>query len=187
MDGKSAQFSMGPPAGTANPSDYGYSNMLYFNPITGGNNASNFTYDLYFYIDHPDAPQALEFDLNQAYDDTGTGSPERWTWGSECNFKADGVWDIWDDAVGKWEPTTVPCKPFPANTWNHLTWTFQRVGEQVYYNTLTVNGQVYQVNTYYGNQQGWDFEEIDTAFQMDLDSNADPYNVWLDQVSLTAN
>ena len=188
MDGKSAQFSMSAPGGTANPT-YGYSNYLYFNPIAGGNSVSNFVYDLYFWIDNPDAPQALEFDLNQAFDDTsGAGSPQRWTWGSECNFKGEtpGRWDIWDDANSIWRATTVPCDPFPANTWNHLTWNFHREGNQVFYDTLTVNGTVYQVNTAYNNQQGWTLEEIDTAFQMDLDSNADPYNVWLDEVNLTA-
>lgn len=190
MDGKSAQFSMGPPAGAATPADYGYSNYLYFNPITGGNGVSNFTYDLYFYIDYPDRPQALEFDVNQGYDDTtGAGLPQRWTWGSECNFKGETPpqWDIWNDATGKWESTGYPCGPFQANTWNHLTWVLQRQGQQVYYDTLTVNGTVYPVKTTYDNQQGWTLEEIDTAFQMDLDSNADPYNVWLDEVSLTAN
>lgn len=180
MDGKSAQFSIGGPTG--------YSNELYFNPIAGGNNVSNFTYDLYFWIDNPDAPQALEFDLNQAYDDTGLGNPQRWVWGSECNFKGETPpqWDIWDDSTQRWQPTSVPCNTFPANSWNHLIWTFQRVGGQVYYNTLTVNGTAYQVNTYFDNQSGWTLEEIDTAFQMDLDSNADPYNVWLDEVNLTA-
>jgi hypothetical protein len=187
MDGKSAQFTMSAPGGAPN-STYGYSNELYFNPIAAGTNVSNFTYDLYFWIDHPDAAQALEFDLNQAFDDTGLGNPQRWVWGSECNFKGEtpGKWDIWDDAAGKWRTTSIPCDPFPANAWNHLTWNFHRSGDQVFYDTLTVNGQVYQVNTSYNNQQGWDLEEIDTAFQMDLDSNADPYTVWLDQVNLTA-
>ena len=188
MDGKAAQFSMSAPGGTANPT-YGYSNYLYFNPIAGGNSVSNFVYDLYFWIDNPDAPQALEFDLNQAFDDTsGTGSPQRWTWGSECNFKGEtpGRWDIWDDANSIWRATTVPCDPFPANSWNHLTWNFHREGNQVFYDTLTVNGTVYQVNTAYNNQPGWTLEEIDAAFQMDLDFNADPYNVWLDEVNLTA-
>lgn len=187
MDGKSAQFSMNAPSGASDPT-YGYSNYLYFNAITGGNSVSQFTYDLYFWIDNPDAPQALEFDLNQAYDDTGAGTPQRWVWGSECNFKGEtpGLWDIWDDEAGKWRATTVPCDPFPGSAWNHLTWNVERVGNQVHYITLTVNGQAYNVDTYYNNQQGWDLEEIDTAFQMDLDSNADPYNVWLDQVSLTA-
>ncbi len=180
MDGKSAKFSMGGPTG--------YSNMLYFNPIAGGNSVSHFSYDLYFYIDHPEAAQALEFDLNQAYDDTGLGNPQRWTWGSECNFKGEtpGKWDIWDDAAGLWRPTSIPCNPFPANTWNHIIWNVERVGEQVHYISLTVNDQVYNLDIYYNNQQGWDLEEIDTAFQMDLDSNADPYNVWLDEVNLTA-
>ncbi len=180
MDGKSAKFSMGGPTG--------YSNMLYFNPIAGGNSVSHFSYDLYFYIDRPEAAQALEFDLNQAYDDTGLGNPQRWTWGSECNFKGEtpGKWDIWDDAAGIWRPTSIPCNPFPANTWNHVIWNVERVGEQVHYISLTVNDQVYNLDIYYNNQQGWDLEEIDTAFQMDLDSNADPYNVWLDEVNLTA-
>jgi len=39
----------------------------------------------------------------------------------------------------------------------------------------------------YANSLQVDVRLVDTAFQMDLDSNADPYNVWLDQVSLTAN
>ena len=30
-------------------------------------------------------------------------------------------------------------------------------------------------------------QDIDEAFQMDIDSAADPYNVWLDKVTLTAN
>ena len=169
MDGKSAQFSMSAPNGTPNPS-YGYSNELYFNPIAGGNGVSNFTYDLYFYIDNPDAPQALEFDVNQGYDDnTDGGSPERWTWGSECNFKGEPPpqWDIWDDSVGMWKPTGFPCNTFPAKTWNHLTWNLERVGNQAHYVSLTVNGQTYNVDTYYNNQPGWTLEEIDTAFQMD--------------------
>lgn len=187
MDGQSAEFSMSAPGGAPNPT-YGYSNELYFNAIAGGNNVSHFVYDLYFWIDNPDAPQALEFDLNQAFDDTGAGNPQRWVWGSECNFKGEtpGRWDIWDDAAGVWVPTSVPCNPFPANSWNHLTWTVERAGNQVHYISLEVNGQTYQVDTYYDNQQGWTLEEIDTAFQMDLDYNADPYHVWLDEVSLTA-
>jgi hypothetical protein len=203
MDGKSAHFTMSAPGGTPN-STYGYSNYLYFNPIAGGNGVSNFIYDLYFWIDNPTAPQALEFDVNQGFDDTtvipatssvGVGSPERFVWGSECNFNGDtppGQWDIWDDAIGYWEPTGIPCHAsmFPPNTWNHITWNLHRMGNQVYYDTLTINGTAYQVSdyttNYYNNQLAWTLEEIDTAFQMDLDSNADPYNVWLDQVSLTA-
>ncbi len=179
MDGKSAEFSIAPQP----PDCPGYCNMLYFNAIAGGNNVSHFIYDVYFQIDNPEAPQALEFDTNQTY------GGQRWVWGSECNFKGDGHWDIWDDAPHTgWEATSIPClaSDFPANTWNHITWDVQQAGNSVQYNTLTVNGTVYPVNTTYPNQQQWTLEEIDTAFQMDLDEPGTPYHVWLDQVSLTA-
>ena len=179
MDGKSAEFSIGP----SQPDCPGYCNMLYFNPVAGGNNVSHFIYDLYFYIDNPNAAQALEFDVNQTF------GGQRWVWGSECNLKADGHWDIWNDAPNTgWQPTDIPClaTQFPANTWNHITWDVQQAGNKVQYNTLTVNGKVYPVNTTYPNQQNWTLEEIDTAFQMDLDSTGQPYHVWLDQVNLTA-
>jgi len=174
MDGKSAQFSMGGPNG--------YSNELYFNAVAGGNNVSHFTYDLYFYIDNPDAPQALEFDTNQTF------GGYRWVWGSECNFVGEKppMWDIWDDEAGVWRETSVPCNPFPANTWIHLVWQFERVGNQVHYISLEIGNQTYNVDTYYNNQVDWTLEEIDTAFQMDLEQPPISYNVWLDEVNLTA-
>jgi hypothetical protein len=174
MDGKSAKFTMGGPNG--------YSNELYFNAVAGGDNVSHFTYDLYFYIDNPSAPQALEFDLNQTF------GGYRWVWGSECNFKGDTppAWDIWDDEAGLWRQTNVPCNTFPANTWIHLIWQFERVGNQVHYISLQVGDQTYNVDTYYNNQTDWTLEEIDTAFQMDLQQPPISYNVWLDQVNLTA-
>ena len=174
MDGQSAQFSMSGPNG--------YSNELYFNAIAGGNNVSHFSYDLYFYIDNPNAPQALEFDTNQTF------GGYRWVWGSECNFKGETppMWDIWDDENGVWRETDVPCNPFPANTWVHLVWTIERVGNQVHYISLQVGNQTYNVDTYYNNQMDWTLEEIDTAFQMDLAEPPQPYNVWLDEVNLTA-
>ena len=171
MDGKSAKFSMEGPTP--------YSNMLYFNPEAGGNNVSHFTYDLYFYIDTPDASQALEFDINQTY------SGNRWVWGSECNFNGSGKWDIWNDLTG-WQPTQFPCTLFPANTWIHLVWNVERVGNQVHYISLTVGDQTYNVDTYYPNQPDWTLEEIDVAFQMDGNFAQQPYNVWLDKVNLTA-
>ena len=179
MDGKSAQFSMGGPWSNCT-SPPAYCNMLYFNAVAGGNNVSHFTYDLYFYVDNPNAPQALEFDINQTF------GGNRWVWGSECNFNGSGKWDIWDDVNG-WTPTVYDCKPFPPNTWIHLVWNVERIGNQVHYISLTVGDQTYNVDAYFSNQVDWTLEEIDVAFQMDGNYEEEPYNVWLDQVTLTAN
>lgn len=171
LSGASAKFTMGGPQG--------YTNELYTKFLGGGSAVSKFTYDLYFMVDQPDRPQALEFDVNQ------TLGNSRWVFGTECNFKADGVWDVWDGIKG-WQPTTVPCKPFPANTWIHLVWSFERVGQQVHYISVSVNDQVYALNLYYSQEPSWTMQGIDVAFQMDGDSMQDPYTVWLDKVTLNA-
>ena len=141
MDSQSAKFTMG------GPTPYSY--MLYFNPVAGGNNVSHFTYDLYFYIyfyiDNPNASQALEFDINRTF------GGDCWVWGSECNFNGSVKSDIWNDLTG-WQSAIYDCKPFPAYTWIHLVWNIERVGNQVHYISLAVGDQTYNVDTYYPNQ-----------------------------------
>lgn len=171
--GTSAKFAL---EGATHP----YSNALYWIPLGGGDNVKHFVYDLYFYIDNSNASQALEFDVNQTFGTT------RWTWGSECNFDADQKWDIWNDAGGVWVPTNVPCTHFPSHSWIHLVWTLERVGNLVHYVSLQVNDQTYDVDTYYTAQQNWYADEIDIAFQMDGNWEQEPYNVWLDHVTLEA-
>lgn len=171
LSGSSAKFTMGGPTG--------YSNMLYFNLVGGSNTATHFVYDLYFLIDNPTASQALEFDVNQTFGGL------RWTWGTECNFNGSGKWDIWDPLHGQWIPTYVDCKPFPANQWIHLVWDLARSNGQTLYKSVTINGTTYPLNITYAPQLNWTWEEIDVAFQMDGDFRQDPYNVWLDKVTLT--
>lgn len=171
LSGSSAKLTMGGPTA--------YSNELYTKFLGGGSNVSHFTYDLNFMVDQPDLPQALEFDVNQTINNT------RWVFGTECNFKGDGVWDVWDGVAG-WQPTSVPCTPFPANTWVHLVWNFERVGNQVHYVSLAVNDQTYNLDIYRSNQPTWTMEDIDVAFQMDGNFAQQPYTVWLDKVNLSA-
>jgi Big-like domain-containing protein len=173
LDGSAAKFSLS--------GSHPYSNELYWTPLGGGDNVSHFTYDLWFYIDNGDAPQSLEFDVNQAFGGT------RWTWGTQCDFDQTHHWDIWDPLNGVWRPTSVPCNHFPSNTWIHLIWRFERVGNQVHYISVSVADQVYDVDTYYTAQPKWYQEEIDIAFQMDGNYAQQPYSVWLDEVNLLTN
>ena len=173
LDGSAARFSL---AGA-----HAYSNELYWNPLGGGNSVSHFTYDLWFYIDVGDAPQSLEFDVNQAFGGT------RWTWGTQCDFNQTHEWNVWDPLHEVWVPIPVPCNHFPSNTWIHLVWTLERVGNQVHYISVSVADQSYDVDVYYTAQPNWTQEEIDIAFQMDGNYKQQPYNVWLDEVNLLAN
>lgn len=172
LDGSSAKFTMG----GAHP----YSNELYWYPLGGGNNVSHFTYDLWFYVNVGNAPQSLEFDVNQAFNGT------RWTWGSQCDFNQTGKWTIWDPLHEIWIPTSVACDHFPSNTWIHLIWNLERVGNQVHYMTLNVADKEYDIDTYYTAQPNWYQEEIDIAFQLDGNYKQQPYDAWLDEVTLNA-
>ena len=49
----------------------------------------------------------------------------------------------------------------------------QRNGNQVQYNSLTINDTVYPVNTIYPFQQAWTLEEIDTELFRELDRFAE--------------
>jgi hypothetical protein len=170
LDGSAAKFTL---AGK-----HAYSNELYWTPIGGGSYPTHFNYDLWFYIDHGDRPQSLEFDVNQAF------GGSRWTWGTQCDFNDSHRWNIWDPLGEVWKAIPIPCNHFPSNTWIHLVWTFERVGNQVHYMTLSVADQTYDVDTYYTAQPNWTQEEIDIAFQMDGNYAQQPYTVWLDRVNL---
>ena len=177
LSGSSAHFTMGGAPG--------YSNELYTKSLGGGDNPTQFVYDFYVMVDNPDAPQALEFDVNQTIGDT------RWVFGTECNFNGHypnvGEWDVWDGNPQGWQPTSAPCPKFPANQWQHIVWTFERVGNQVHYVSLQVNDTTYPLDLYWNAQPDWPMGQINVAFQTDDNSAATPYNVWLDNVNLAVN
>lgn len=172
LSGKSSLFTLGGPTQ--------YSNALWWKSFGPNNTPTHFVYDLYFYLQDPNSPEALEFDVNQSMNGT------RYTWGSECSYKDSGYWDIWNPESEHWETTSVPCPTVSANTWHHLTWQIERVNGQVHYISVTLDGNVGTVDKYYNPQQGWNGNDVNVAFQMDGDYRQDPYSVWLDNVSLSA-
>jgi hypothetical protein len=172
LDGSSSKFTIAGPKG--------YSNALWWKSVSGGLDAAHFSYDISFYIDHPEISEALEFDVNQSFN----GS--RYVWGSECNFKDTGKWDIWDPKRFVWVPTKLPCPVFSANTWHHITWLLERVNSQVHYISLTVDGKTMPVDIYKDLQPNFNGTDINVAFQLDGDIKQHPYNVWLDEVTLKA-
>ena len=170
-DGSSSKFNIAGPKG--------YSNALWWKTLDADQNASHFQYDLWFYVDKPEVSQALEFDANQSFGGT------RWVFGTECNFKDTGKWDLWDGKAGKWVPSSVPCNPFSANTWHHLVWQFERSDSQVHYINVTIDNQTTSVDVFHNAQPDSGGDGISVAFQLDGDSTQQPYNVWLDEVTLT--
>ncbi len=170
MDGKSAQFYVG--------GDTAYSQALWWKQLGSNSAVKNFVYDLYFYVKDPNVPQALEFDVNQS-----TGG-YKYIFGTECSLKQTGSpWRIWDPKAATWVNSGVTCAKPLAYSWNHLTWEMQRVGTQVRYISVTLNGQKSYLNKYYYAKAS-SANEVNVAFQMDKNKYSTDYSVWLDKVSL---
>jgi hypothetical protein len=187
LSGASTQYNLG---GTAD-----YSDALFNNHLIGDLSSQgmpdqnhtlvptfhNFTYDVYFYGTDLALSQAVEFDINQFYDNLG------FIWGHECRIAGGNEWDIWNNVSQKWVPTGIACNPL-SNSWNHVTIQVQRTSSnQLLYQSITLNGVTNTVNQTYppGSTPGW--WGITVNYQMDGNNKQSPYTVYLDNLKFTYN
>ena len=139
----------------------------------------NFTYDVYFYGTNLELSQAVEFDINQFFDDLG------FIWGHECRIAGGHEWDIWDNLNAKWVPAGIACNPVD-NSWNHLTIQVQRTSSnQLLYQSITLNGVTSPVNQYYNPGPAVNWYGVTINYQMDGNSQQSPYTVNLDDLTFT--
>jgi hypothetical protein len=185
MDGNATKYSIG--------GDTPYWDVLWDNPMIGVNSTQglpdpnqtlvpslhDFTYDVYFYGSNLNLSQALEFDINQFYDNLG------FIWGHECRIAGGNEWDVWDNVSAHWVPTGIACYP-NENQWNHLTIQVERTSSnQLLYKSITLNGDTHTLNWTYnpGSTDGW--YGITINWQMDGNYQQSPYSVYLDELTFT--
>ena len=169
LDGQAATYWLGgkTPWGAA----------LWWKQLGPNDGVSHFVYDLQFYVSNPQVAQGLEFDVNQSV------GGQKYIWGTECDVRTNGGWRVWDTANGHWTQTSASCQ-VNANSWNHLTWELERVGNQTHFIAVTLNGYRQIVDKWYYSKPIGNAREINVAFQMDGDENQDNYQAWLDKVTL---
>jgi hypothetical protein len=185
MSGTATQYNLG---GTAV-----YSDALFNNHLIGAfssqgmpdNNQTlvptyhNFTYDVYFYGTNLELSQALEFDVNQFFDNLG------FIWGHECRIAGGNEWDIWDNVNQHWVPTGIACHP-NSSAWNHVTIQVQRTSDnQLLYQSITLNGVTNTVNQYYNPGSAVNWYGITVNYQMDGNYQQAPYTIYLDDLTFT--
>jgi hypothetical protein len=139
----------------------------------------DFTYDVYFYGGNFGLSQAIEFDINQFFNNLG------FIFGHQCRLASGNEWDVWDNQNKKWVPTGIPCYP-NDNSWNHLTIQVQRdSNNNLVYQSITLNGQTGTLNWTFpaGTSPGW--YGLTINYQMDGDAKQDSYTVYLDNLTLS--
>jgi hypothetical protein len=185
LSGDAAQFNLG--------GNMVYTDVLWNNHLIGDGSSQqlpdsghtlvqtlhNFTYDVYFYGGNLGASQALEFDINQFFDNMG------FTWGHECRIGGGNEWDVWDNVNNKWVPTGIACNP-QSNAWNHLTIQVQRTSDnQLLYQSITLNGVTNTVNQTYSPYSAPGWWGITVNYQMDGNYKQTPYSVYVDKLNFT--
>jgi hypothetical protein len=186
MSGASAQFNL---AGTTTV----YGDALFNNHLIGDFSSQgmpdtshtlvptyhNFTYDVYFYSTNIELSQAVEFDINQFFNNLA------FIWGHECRVAGGHQWDTWDNVNQHWVPTGIACYP-NSNSWNHLTIQVQRTPDnQLLYQSITLNGVTSTLNRYDnpGSTAGW--YGVTVNYQMDGNYAQAPYSVYLDELTFS--
>jgi hypothetical protein len=185
MSGESTEMSLG--------GSQGYGDGLWNNHLIGDLSSQglpdknhtlvptlhNFTYDVYFWGSNLGLAQAVEFDINQFFDNLG------FIWGHECRVAGGNEWDIWDNLNQRWVPTGVSCYP-NNNAWNHLTLQVQRTSSnQLLYQSITLNGKTSTLNQYYNPGSAVNWYGVTVNYQEDGNSSQSPYSVYLDQLTFT--
>ena len=171
MTGKASEYWIGPKVP--------YSGALWWKQLGGNSKVSHFIYDLYFYVKNPNAPQALEFDMNQS------ANSRKFIFGTQCDIKGHHDWDVWDTANSKWIKTGIACSAPPAYTWNHVVLEFSRSGSQATFVSVTLNGKKSYINKTF-NTFGVNASELNTAVQLDGNSTDTAYSMWVDKMQVTA-
>ncbi len=137
----------------------------------------SFTYDVYFWGSNLQAAQALEFDINQFFNNMG------FTWGHECRTGGGNEWDIWDNANAKWVATGIACNPI-NNQWNHLTIQVQRTTDnKLLYQSITFNGVIHVLNKIYAPFSAVGWYGITVNYQQDGNYKQTPYTVYVDKLN----
>ena len=140
----------------------------------------NFVYDTDFYVTNPQATQALEFDISVWMSGVAGG-----TFGTECAYLGDGMWDLWNNGTGHWESTGIPCRFVTG--WNHFTLQVQRQNDNsLLYQSLTLNGTTWALNKVSPSimpPDGW--WGINANYQMDSNSLGTPNTTYLDNFTFS--
>lgn len=170
MDGKGAQFFVG---GTTP-----FSHGLWWKRLSSDTTATNFVFDLYYYMKEPLKSGGLEFAVNQHKDD-------KWyKFSTQCSWNK-FEWRVWNSKDGGWVGTGIPCNRPTANQWQHIIFEYARQNGKAVFVSVTVNGKKSYINKSFYPQSKSGSGSMGMHFQLNGNRTQDDYMVWADKMKVT--
>lgn len=162
--------------------NYGYNNAFWYREDGSPKGPlKSLTYEMYLYVPTASAnlPQGIEFQCQMEFG----GLIYNFAWQAEYHDK---IWRTFDYTNRAWIATSITFSPFTPNAWHHLIAKFHMDGSNAVHDSLTVDGVTSPVNiTRPGFPTKAKASRLTNAFQLDLDKNADDYQVYVDQMSVS--
>ena len=175
-DGSATQFSI---AATV-PFTNGYFYQSH-TPVTTQIGALRYEFDLYIPTGSENLPQAIEFECQQILN----GWVYNFSWQA---LYPGNQWRIFDYGLKRWDATGLTVTRFTPGTWHHIVAEYHNdtVAHTVLHDALTVDGVRMPVNiTHNAFFSGAANNQFTNAVQLDSNSTAAAYSVFVDQMKIT--
>jgi hypothetical protein len=175
-DGSATQFSIA----ASVPFTNGYFYQQH-TPVTTPITALTYAFDLYIPQGSQNLPQAIEFECQQILG----GYVYNFSWQA---LYSSNTWRIFDYGTSQWNATGIALTRFTPGTWHHIVAEYHNdtTAHTVIHDALTVDGVRTPVNiTHNAFFSGAANNQFTNAFQLDSNSAAAPYSVYVDQMSIT--
>lgn len=175
-DGSSTQFSI---AATV-PYTNGYFYQRH-TPVATQINALTYEFDIYIPAGSENLPQGIEFECQQILN----GWVYNFSWQA---LYPTNQWRIFDYGLKRWDASGLAFTRFTPGTWHHIVAEYHNdiVAHTVLHDALTVDGVRMPVNiTHNAFFSGATNNQFTNAVQLDSNSTAAPYSVFIDQMKIT--
>ena len=175
-DGSATQFSI---AATV-PYTNGYFYQKH-TPVNTQINALTYEFDIYIPAGSESLPQGIEFECQQILN----GWVYNFSWQA---LYPGNQWRIFDYGLKRWDATGIAFTRFTPGTWHHILAEYHNdtVAHTVLHDALTVDGIRMPVNiTHNAFFSGAVNNQFTNAVQLDSNSTAAAYSVFIDQMKIT--
>lgn len=175
VDGSASKFSIG---GT-----YPYANAYWF--IKRYSNVpstplSYLKYEFYVYVPsgYENTPQGIEFECQQKVG----GKAYNFAWQADY---AQHQWRTYNIVYHRWENSGIGFSGLTAGKWHHIVAEYHVASGQSVHDALTVDGVRHVVSIHHGGASASSGTYLSNAFQLDLNSSATDFHVYVDAMSVT--